>query len=81
MVLDIPMDKQFYQQEPPAHELLRKREIQTISFISRGVSTEKMDDRLNLSPHTVNAHRKKILKSSPVELIVKALQLRIIQLP
>ena len=84
-VLDVLMDRQFNQPEPEAHELLSKREIQIISFISKGISTQEMAERLHLSPHTVNAHRKNILKklgaNSPVELIVKALQLRIIQLP
>lgn len=84
-VLEVLMDKQFNQPEPEPHELLSKREVQIVSFISKGISTQEMADRLHLSPHTVNAHRKNILKklgvNTPVELIVKAFQLRIIQLP
>jgi two-component system invasion response regulator UvrY len=84
-VLDVLMDKQFNKTDPAFDKLLTEREVQIIGFISQGVSTQEMASRLHLSTHTVNAHRKNILKklkvNSPVELVVKAVQAKIIQLP
>ncbi len=84
-VLDVLMEKQFNKPEPAFDELLTEREVQIIEYISQGVSTQEMASRLHLSTHTVNAHRKNILKklkvNSPVELVVKAVQAKIIQLP
>lgn len=84
-VLDVLMDRQFNKADPAIDELLSEREVQIIEFISRGLSTQEMASRLNLSTHTVNAHRKNILKklnvNSPVALVVKAFQAKIISFP
>lgn len=84
-VLDVLMDNKLHKPKPEINELLSEREIEIIRFISQGLSTQHMAGRLHLSPHTVNAHRKNILKklgvSTPVELVVKAIQAKIIRLP
>jgi DNA-binding NarL/FixJ family response regulator len=52
---------------------LTSRETQIVRLIARGNSTVKIAEKLNLSVHTINTHRKRIMKKldlkSPVELI------------
>jgi len=59
------------------------RELQIMELIAQDLSTQEIADRLALSPHTIHAHRKKILKkldvSSPIGLIKRALHLSILQ--
>ncbi len=38
------------------------RELQIIKFIAQDFSTQTIATKLNLSPHTINAHRKRILR-------------------
>lgn len=77
----------FLETGAPAHELsaatrLSDREISVIRLIADGLSTDEIGDKLHLSPHTVHAHRKNILKKlnvkTPVELVVKAFRERIL---
>lgn len=60
------------------------RELQVMELIAQDLSTPEIADRLALSPHTIHAHRKKILKkldvNSPVGLIKRALHLGILHL-
>ena len=57
---------------------LTKREFEVLELITKGKSTAVIADTLHLSVHTINSHRKNILKklnlSSPAELIVHALE-------
>lgn len=57
---------------------LSNRELQVIKLISKGHSSEQIADKLMLSIHTVNSHRKKILHKlglkTPMELILHALK-------
>lgn len=79
-VLDLLVENQFVQKR--AHAALSEREIQIITYIAEGLSTQQLASRMNLSPHTINAYRKSILKKlevkTPVEMIVKAFRLQII---
>jgi DNA-binding NarL/FixJ family response regulator len=67
--------------QPPQFSV---RELQIMEFIAQDLSTQEIAARLALSPHTIHAHRKKILKklgaSSPIGLIKRALHLNILQL-
>ncbi|PIB35221.1 hypothetical protein BFP72_07330 [Reichenbachiella sp. 5M10] len=60
---------------------LSKRELQVIELIVKGHSSKDISKLLYLSPHTVNSHRKNILKKldlkSPAELIIFALDKRL----
>lgn len=60
------------------------RELQILELIAQDMSTQEIADRLALSPHTIHAHRKKILKkldvNSPIGMIKQALSLDILQL-
>lgn len=57
---------------------LTQREFEVILLITKGLKTNQIADQLHVSPHTINSHRKNILKklnlTSPVELIVYALE-------
>ena len=57
---------------------LSDREMQVIRYVGKGFSSEKIADELNVSIHTVNSHRKNVLKKlglkSPTELIVYAVK-------
>ena len=83
-VLDLLMENKMKKNDPPDPSALSQREIQIIRYISEGLSTQQIADKLHLSPHTINAHRKNILKkldaNTPIELILKALRMKIIPL-
>lgn len=57
---------------------LSTRELEVIQLITKGRSTSDIADKLFVSKHTINSHRKNILKKlglkSPVELIVFAIE-------
>uniref|UniRef100_UPI004048C839 LuxR C-terminal-related transcriptional regulator n=2 Tax=Roseivirga sp. TaxID=1964215 RepID=UPI004048C839 len=57
---------------------LSERELQIIQMISKGTPSLQMAEKLNLSIHTINSHRKNILKKlgfkSPAELIAYAVK-------
>lgn len=57
---------------------LSPREIQIIQKISQGAKSTEMAEKLNLSIHTINSHRKNIIKKlgfkSPTELIAYAIR-------
>lgn len=52
---------------------LSPREIEVVKLIAKGLSTAQIADQLHLSVHTINSHRKRIMKKlelkSPVELV------------
>jgi DNA-binding NarL/FixJ family response regulator len=83
-VLDLLMENKVKKNDFTEGSTLSPREIQIIRHISEGLSTQQSADKLHLSPHTINAHRKNILKkldaNTPIELIVKALRLKIVPL-
>lgn len=57
---------------------LSERELQIVQMISKGTPSLQMAEKLNLSIHTINSHRKNILKKlgfkSPAELIAYAVK-------
>ena len=57
---------------------LSKREFEVIELITKGKTTQQIADELHLSVHTINSHRKNILRklnlNSPAELIVYVLE-------
>ncbi len=57
---------------------LSPREFEVLQLITKGMTTTKIADSLHVSVHTINSHRKSILKKlnlkSPAELIVYALE-------
>ena len=57
---------------------LSAREFEVLEYITKGLTTAMIADTLSLSVHTINSHRKNILKklglNSPTELVVYALE-------
>ncbi|MBC6401287.1 MAG: response regulator transcription factor [Ekhidna sp.] len=57
---------------------LSAREFEVLALITKGMTTAAIADQLYLSVHTINSHRKNMLKklglSSPTELVVYALE-------
>ncbi|MCA9641008.1 MAG: response regulator transcription factor, partial [Myxococcales bacterium] len=52
---------QEFQARPAASpELLSRRETEVLSFVEQGLSYKEIASNLNLSPHTVHSHIKKI---------------------
>jgi DNA-binding NarL/FixJ family response regulator len=75
VVLDSETDPEEKKLEP---DELSSREFEVLQLIAKGHKTAEIADQLNLSVHTINSHRKNILKKlnlkSPTELIVYAIE-------
>ncbi|MEN7549895.1 response regulator transcription factor [Rapidithrix thailandica] len=80
-VLEFLMEERVAKEEKSMHQF-SAREMQVIRLIAKGKSTQEIADVLCLSFHTINSHRKNILKKlkvkSPVELVVKAIEMGLI---
>lgn len=82
-ILDVIMEKPVAN-EPEACEptVLTVRETEVLTLLAKGFSTQKAADNLNLSPHTIHAHRKSIIKKlgikSPTEFVLYALDFGLI---
>ncbi|MNL63404.1 Spore germination protein GerE [compost metagenome] len=61
-----------------SYDLFTRRERAILKLIVENKSSKEIASELFISPHTVNAHRKNILRKAdvktPVELVCKALQ-------
>jgi DNA-binding NarL/FixJ family response regulator len=83
-ILDVIMEKTF-SPEPEACDptILTVRETEILGYIANGYSTQKIADKLHLSPHTVHTHRKSIIKKlnikSPTEFVIYAMDLGILK--
>ncbi|WP_020527662.1 LuxR C-terminal-related transcriptional regulator [Flexithrix dorotheae] len=62
---------------------LSARETEVLKLVAEGNSTQKIANDLNLSPHTINTHRKNIIKKlgikSPTDFVHFALELGILK--
>jgi DNA-binding NarL/FixJ family response regulator len=67
--------------ENPA-SLISEREKQVLHLIAKGKTTSEIANELNISIHTVNSHRKNMLKKlnlkSPVQLVTFAIEQQIV---
>lgn len=82
-ILDIIMKKHFSPEEKVVHAaVLTERETQILKLVAEGMSTRQIADRLHLSPHTVQTHRKSIIRKlnikSPTEFVLYAMDLGIL---
>lgn len=78
-VLDLLMDQKKKDESVNCEPTdLSAREYEVLTLITKGFKTVQIADELNVSVHTINSHRKNILKKlglkSPAELIVYALE-------
>jgi len=84
-ILDILLEKHNQKEEEDCEPTnLSQRESEILKLIAEGNSTLSIADKLHLSHHTVNTHRKNILKKlkikSPTELVIYAINTGIIKL-
>ena len=78
-ILDILMDSKHDEKEVNCDPTdLSPREFEVLQLITKGLKTVDIADQLHVSVHTINSHRKNILKKlnlkSPAELIVYAME-------
>lgn len=84
-VVDLILEKQLNKEEELTAEpsILTKREVEIVELIGEGMSTREIADRLFLSHHTINTHRKNIMKKlqlrSPLELVLYGINTGIIK--
>ena len=78
-VFDIIMEKHFSVARESEPTVLTTRETEILTLIAHGHSTQIIADTLFLSPHTVQTHRKSIIKKlnikSPTEFVIYAMDL------
>jgi two-component system invasion response regulator UvrY len=83
-ILNIIMEKHFTP-EPDVSDFssLTTRETEILKFIASGKSTQQVADELFLSPHTVQTHRKSIIKKlnikSPTQFVIYAMDMGLIK--
>ncbi len=77
-VLDTLMDQEEEKEINCDPTVLSQREFEVLKLITKGYKTSEIADELYVSVHTINSHRKNILKKlnlkSPTELIVYAME-------
>jgi len=82
-VLDIIMEKHFRVAQENEPTVLTTRETEILKLIAHGHSTLAIADALFLSPHTVQTHRKSIIKKlnikSPTEFVIYAMDLGLLK--
>ena len=82
-VLDIIMEKHFSVAPESEPTVLTTRETEILKLIANGHSTQVIADTLFLSPHTVQTHRKSIIKKlnikSPTEFVIYAMDLGLLK--
>ncbi len=64
--IDIPVQKQ--------SEILSKREMEIFTFITEGLLSKEISNKLSISIHTVNTHRQNILKKLDANSSIEAIQ-------
>jgi two-component system invasion response regulator UvrY len=83
-ILDIIMEKHFGPEPTDCDPtILTARETEILKLIAHGQSTQTIADDLHLSPHTVQTHRKSIIKKlnikSPTEFVIYAIDLGLLK--
>lgn len=83
-ILEVLMEKHFGTEVAVAEPtILTARESEILALIARGKSSQQIADNLYLSPHTVQSHRKSIIRKlkikSPTEFVIYAMDLGLIK--
>ncbi|MEO9965456.1 MAG: response regulator transcription factor [Reichenbachiella sp.] len=83
-ILDVLMQPPTPEKSNKNLEILSNREIEVLKWVAKGLTTTQIADQLHVSTHTINSHRKNMLKklelASPVELIVYAVKKGLVDL-
>lgn len=79
-ILDVILNS--HHAEDSGNAILTTREKEILKFLAQGHSTQKIADTLHLSPHTVQTHRKSIIRKlkikSPTQFVIAALDMGLI---
>lgn len=84
-ILDIIIEGSFNQEVevPKPKSTLSEREKELLLLLAKGYSTQRAAETLNLSPHTIHTHRKKIIKKlnikSPTQYVLVAMELGLLK--
>lgn len=77
-VMNMLLDEETHQKKNSALQQLSEREHEVLSLIGKGLTSREISEKLFISIHTVNSHRKNLLRKldmkSPAQLIVYALE-------
>jgi DNA-binding NarL/FixJ family response regulator len=77
-ILDLMVGEPLEKKKTHPSTNLSSRELEVLQLIARGYSSSRISQELYISVHTVNSHRKNILKKlnlkSPIQLITYALE-------
>jgi NarL family two-component system response regulator LiaR len=49
---------------PPQHTIITKRETEILRYVNTGMTSSEIANQLSLSKHTVDNHRKNILRKT-----------------
>jgi DNA-binding NarL/FixJ family response regulator len=78
-ILEVLMEKHFSTEAATEPAILTVRESEILTLIAKGRSSQQIADSLHLSPHTVQSHRKSIIRKlqikSPTEFVIYAMDL------
>lgn len=78
----IPSDDTYRKVEDKLYDMFTPREKEILSYISNGMAFGEIAKILNISPHTINTHKKNILRktdcNNTTELIARCVRLGII---
>ena len=81
-ILDILLENRLDHEPEQDQSNLTAREKEMLTYLAKGYSTQRIADTLFLSPHTVQTHRKSIIRKlkvkSPTEFVIHALDLGLI---
>jgi len=77
--------KSFSSKKEEARDKLTKREIQVLELLAVGYKNQEVADKLHISVHTVETHRKHIMSklevSAAIDLVWKAIEYNLVQSP
>jgi two-component system, NarL family, invasion response regulator UvrY len=83
-ILDVILEKHLKVESVSEASLLTTRETEILEFLAHGHSTLSIADKLFLSPHTVQTHRKSIIRKlnikSPTEFVIYAIDLGLLKI-
>jgi two-component system invasion response regulator UvrY len=82
-ILNIILEDKEPQTSEDHATILTLRETEVLKFLAQGNSTQNIADKLYLSPHTVQTHRKSIIRKlnikSPTQFVIYALDMGLIK--
>mgnify|MGYP000507046120 CR=1 FL=1 len=72
-----PVISKHYLTDSAVEKLMSQREVEILTLIREGYTSQQISDRLHISLHTVNTHRKNILEKTNSQNIMEVVKLAI----